>query len=154
MGKKLEVDHILKVLREYFSSREDVAFSFLFGSYADGTATSLSDVDVAVYFYPKRRRPVEFEEEVYYEGEDEIWADLEEILGKEVDLLVLNRAPAVVADSAIRGKPIIIKDPGLYIDFMLVVTSEAIDFREMLKRDFLERLRHERRAKDEADKTS
>ena len=28
------------------SSREDVAFSFLFGSYADGTATSLSDVDV------------------------------------------------------------------------------------------------------------
>ena len=135
---------MLDKLREYFLRRDDVAFAFLFGSQARGEARPGSDVDVAVYFYPKRRRPIEFEEEVYYEGEDEIWADLEEILGKEVDLLVLNRAPAVVADSAIRGKPIIIKDPGLYIDFMLVVTSEAIDFREMLKRDFLEKLRYER----------
>ena len=140
MGKKLEVDHILKVLREYFSSREDVAFSFLFGSYADGTATSLSDVDVAVYFYPKRRRPVEFEEEVYYEGEDRIWADLDRLLGKEVELVVLNRAPATVSASAIRGIPIAMKDRGLYLDFMEVVTSEAMDFREMLIRDFLEEM--------------
>ena len=140
MGKKLEVDHILKVLREYFSSREDVAFSFLFGSYADGTATSLSDVDVAVYFYPKRRRPVEFEEEVYYEAEDGIWADLDGLLKKEVELVVLNRVPATVSASAIRGIPIVINDWGLYLDFMEVVTSEAMDFREMLIRDFLEEM--------------
>ncbi|RKY63918.1 MAG: nucleotidyltransferase domain-containing protein [Candidatus Latescibacterota bacterium] len=140
MGKKLEVDHILKVLREYFSSREDVAFSFLFGSYADGTATSLSDVDVAVYFYPKRRRPVEFEEPIYYEAEDRIWADLDGLLKKEVELVVLNRVPATVSASAIRGIPIVINDWGLYLDFMEVVTSEAMDFREMLIRDFLEEM--------------
>jgi len=140
VGKKLEVDHILKVLREYFSSRKDVAFSFLFGSYADGTATSLSDVDVAVYFYPKRRRPVEFEEPIYYEGEDRIWADLDGLLKKEVELVVLNRVPATVSASAIRGIPIVINDWGLYLDFMEVVTSEAIDFREMLIRDFLEEM--------------
>ena len=140
MGGKLEVDQILKLLRGYFSSREDVAFSFLFGSYADGTATSLSDVDVAVYFYPKRRRPVEFEEPIYYEGEDQIWADLDRLLKKEVELVVLNRVPATVSASAIRGIPIVINDWGLYLDFMEVVTSEAIDFREMLIRDFLEEM--------------
>lgn len=128
---------MLDRLREYFTGRDDVAF--LFGSRAGGEARPDSDVDVAVYFYPKRRRLIEFEEEVCHEGEDEI-------------LVVLNRVPAAVADSAIRGKPIITKDPGLYIDFMLVVTSEVIDFREMVKRDFLERLRHERGAESEADK--
>ena len=140
-------------LRRYFKRRDDVAFAFLFGSQARGTDTPRSDVDVAVYFYPKRRRPIEFEEEIYYEGEEEIWSDLEELLNREVELLVLNRAPATVADSAIRGIPILINDPGLYVDFMLVVTSEAIDFREMMKRDFLERLRYERRAEREINKT-
>jgi len=144
---------MLDKLREYFSKRDDVAFAFLFGSQARGEARIGSDVDIAVYFYPKRRRPIEFEEEIYYEGEDEIWAELEELLEREVDLLVLNRAPATVADSAIRGKPILIKDWGLYIDFMLVVTSEAIDFRETLKRDFLERLKYERGAEGEKEET-
>jgi hypothetical protein len=30
----------------------------------------LSDIDIAVYFYPEKRHPVEYEEEVFYEGED------------------------------------------------------------------------------------
>jgi len=129
----------IEALKRYFEAKEDVAFAFLFGSHADGSATSLSDIDIAVYFYPKRRRPVEFEEPIYYEGEDEIWAELERLLGKEVELLVLNRAPATVAASAIRGIPIAIKDWGLYLDFMEVITSEAIDFRETLIEEFLER---------------
>lgn len=116
-----------------------MAFAFLFGSQASGWATSLSDVDIAVYFYPKRRRPIEYEEPVYYEKEDEIWGDLERLLKKEVELLVLNRVSASVAASAIRGIPLVINDWGLYLDFMEVVTSEAIDFGDLLIKDFLER---------------
>lgn len=125
-------------MKNYFSNRTDVAFSFLYGSYARGTAHSESDIDIAVYFYPGVRNPVEYEEDVYYDGEDEIWADLEELLGKEVELLVLNRVSASVSASAIRGTPLVINDWKLYLDFMEIVTREAEDYAQMLSNDFLQ----------------
>ena len=64
--------HDMDALKRYFENRKDVAFAFLFGSHARGTATKLSDVDIAVYFYPKERHPVEYEEEIFYDGEHEI----------------------------------------------------------------------------------
>ena len=133
-------------LMQYFESRRDVAFVFLFGSEAKGTATSLSDVDIAVYFYPAKRHPIEYEEEVSYDGEDAIWGHLEKLLKREVELLVLNRVSATVAASAIRGIPLAINDWGLYLDFMEVVTEVAEDYRDMVFRDFLERMKFERRA--------
>ncbi len=130
---------MLAELKHYFSTRSDIAFSFLFGSYARGTAGSLSDIDIAVYFYPDQRYPIEYEEEVYYDSEDETWADLERLLGREVELLVLNRVSASVSATAIRGIPLVINDWGLYLDFMEVVTREAEDYRQMLTEIFLER---------------
>lgn len=124
-------------LKQYFSQRAEVSFAFLFGSQASRQNTHLSDVDIAVYFYPKHPRPIEFEEPIYYNQENEIWVELERLLKKEVDLIVLNRAPATISASAIRGTPLVIKDWGLYLDFMETVTSEAIDFREMLIDNFL-----------------
>jgi predicted nucleotidyltransferase len=128
---------LIEKIKGYFDKREEIAFAFLFGSQARGSATKLSDVDIAVYFYSKRRRPLEYEEEVFYATEDEIWADLERLLKKEVELLVLNRVSASIAASAIRGIPLVINDWGLYLDFMDIVTREAEDFREMLFKDFL-----------------
>jgi predicted nucleotidyltransferase len=119
----------IEVLKKYFENRKDVAFAFLFGSQARGTATKLSDVDIAVYFYPEKRHPLEYEEEVFYKDEDEIWGDIERLLKREIEMLVLNRVSASVAASAIRGIPLAINDWGLYLDFMLFITSLAEDFR-------------------------
>jgi len=126
-------------LNQYFENRNDIAFAFLYGSQAHGYATRLSDVDIAVYFYPRERRPIEYESENDYDGEDEIWGDLERFLKKEVELLALNRAAATVAASAIRGIPLAINDWGLYLDFMLVITDVAIDFTELIINDYKER---------------
>ncbi len=133
-------------LKSYFEKRKDIAFAFLFGSQARGTATKLSDIDIAVYFYPEKRHPIEYEEEVFYKGEDEVCADVERILKKEIEMLVLNRVSATIAASAIRGVPLAINDWGFYLDFMLIVTREAEDFREMVFKDYLERMALERRA--------
>jgi len=130
--------HLVEKLKGYFDKREEVAFAFLFGSQANGLAIPSSDIDVAIYFYPKSRKPIEFEEPIYYEKESEIWTELEKLLEKEVEVLILNRAPATISASAIRGVPIVIRDWGLYLDFMVVVTSEAADFRDLLIRHFLE----------------
>lgn len=133
------------IVKRYFESRKDVAFAFLFGSQARGNATIRSDVDIAVYFHPKKRRPLEVEGVVFYETEDRIWTDLERLFNKEVDLVVLNRVPATVGASAIKGTPLVINDWGLYLDFMLVVTDIAEDFREFIITDYMERAGIERR---------
>ncbi len=129
----------IEALKNYFNNRDDVAFAFLYGSQAKGNATQLSDVDIAVYFYPERRHPIEFEGEVFYKGEEEIWADMEKVTKKEVELLVLNRVPSPVAASAIRGIPLAINDWGLYLDFMDVVTEESEDFMNFVINDYMER---------------
>ena len=129
----------VEALKSYFNNRDDVAFAFLYGSQAKGNAILLSDVDIAVYFYPERRHPIEFEEEVFYKGEEEIWSDMEKVTKKEVELLVLNRVPSTVAASAIRGIPLAINDWGLYLDFMDVVTEESEDFMNFVINDYMER---------------
>jgi predicted nucleotidyltransferase len=140
-------------LKQYFQNRPDIAFAFLFGSQARGTATKLSDVDIAVYFFPEKRYPVEYEEKVFYKAESDIWTDMERILHKDVELLILNRVPCSIAASAIRGIPLAINDWGFYLDFMEVVTAEAEDFRDMVIRDFLERMENEGRDKAKAAET-
>lgn len=52
-------DSDIKCLKEYFSNRCNIAFAFLFGSRAKGNATKLSDIDIAVYFYPAQKHPIE-----------------------------------------------------------------------------------------------
>ncbi|HHT9132523.1 MAG TPA: type VII toxin-antitoxin system MntA family adenylyltransferase antitoxin [Candidatus Tripitaka californicus] len=133
-------------LKEYFSKRQDVAFAFLFGSQARGVATKLSDVDIAVYFYPKRRHPLEYEKDVFYPSEDEIHTDLERLLKREVELLILNRVSSTITASAIRGIPLVISDWGLYLDFMLAVTRVAEDFMDLVINDYKEKTSVEKRS--------
>jgi predicted nucleotidyltransferase len=136
---------LLEKLEDYFSQRNDIVFAFLYGSQAKGNANKLSDVDIAVYFYPLERHPIEFEKEVSYDAENEIWGDLRRLLRKEVELPVLNRVSASAAASAIRGIPLSIRDWGLYLDFMEVVTDVAEDFTELIINDYKERTKFKKR---------
>ncbi len=126
-------NRIVEKLGNYFEKRDDIVMAFLFGSWAKGHEGTESDIDIAVYFKPENNI-LEWEStDSQYESEREIWLDIERIVEKDVDLLVLNRAAATVADSALRGYPIIIKDRNLYMDFLLRITSEAIDFRQWVE---------------------
>jgi hypothetical protein len=129
-------------LREYFEKKEEVLMAFLFGSWAKNQEGLESDLDVGVYFRPKTET-LEWQSDSYYESEKKIWMELEQIADREIDLLVLNRAPATVADAVLRGIPIVIKNQNLYMDYLLRITSEAIDFRACVE-DYW-RLKEERR---------
>lgn len=80
-----QVAMIRGLLENYFIQREDITFSYIFGSYALGTFDSNSDVDIAIFFC----------------SEDDakdlnkyltIKVELEFLLKKEVDVVVLNTA--------------------------------------------------------------
>lgn len=131
-----EIDKKIKLLKDYFEKRDDILMAFVFGSFAKGKETAKSDFDVAVYFKPENGR-VEVEKGVFYKDEHVVWNDIERIIKRNTDMAVLNRVPAGLAYSAVQnGKPIIIKDRFIYIDFILRTGSRAFDFRDFV-RDFL-----------------
>jgi uncharacterized protein len=129
----MELGELAERLNDYFGKRDEVVLAFLFGSWAKGQRGIDSDIDIAIYFQPEGHT-LEWEETGFqYDSEDQIWLDIERIVGREVDLLILNRAAPTIADSALRGIPIIIKNRTLYLDFLLRITSEAIDFRQWVE---------------------
>lgn len=123
---------MIKILQQYFSKRRDIAFAFLFGSGAKGKMRKESDLDIAVYFQPER--DLEWEEfDKTYKNENRMALDLERLLKREVDLIVLNRAKAILADEILRkGNPIVIKDRGIFLDYFCIISDEAEDMRNWL----------------------
>jgi len=103
------------------------------GSFAKGQHLPDSDVDIAVYFNPAGRA-LEWEEDTLYPEEDRIWRELENLLDREVDLLVLNRAASPMASKVLKyGLPILIKDRFFYWRFFLTVNSASADFKEFIQ---------------------
>lgn len=133
MNRESYKTHCCEKLRDYFKARDEISMAFLFGSREKGREVVESDMDIAVYFKPERDIVGLEQADFYYETENQIWREVESIVEREVDLLVLNRAAPNVADSALKGVPIIIKDRNLYLDLLLRVTSEAIDFRDWVE---------------------
>jgi predicted nucleotidyltransferase len=111
---------VVEKLKKYFSSKKDVGFAVLFGSHILGKTFRESDIDIAIYF----------KEGYSVESIKKIWRELEGILGKDVDLVILNTAPPLIAYTAIRGKAMVINDFRAYLDYMLSISQEAEDFRE------------------------
>ena len=132
-------DRMLEILRNYFNGRDDVAFAFLFGSSVRGKVRREGDVDIAVYFWPEKG--IEWENvKARYPGENRIALDLERFLRREIDLVVLNRAGAVFADEIVRkGKPIVMKDNGLYLEYLCIISDEAEAMRDSIERAYKER---------------
>jgi predicted nucleotidyltransferase len=137
--RKLEDNKMLVILKDYFNQRGDVAFAFLFGSAVSGKVRDEGDIDIAVYFWPER--DIEWEEfNKKFEGENKIGLDLERLFKKEVDLVVLNRAKAILADEVLRrGEPIVIKNRGMFMDFLCIVSDEAEYMRDWLEKAYQER---------------
>ncbi len=128
----LKLEETIKSLKKYFAEQPNVSMAFVFGSFANGRAMAESDFDIAVYFKPKGKE-IEWETEKEYKGESKIWLDVEKIVKRNVDLLILNRASSTVAFEVLRtNKPIIVKDKMLYWRFFSIITFEAIDFMDFV----------------------
>jgi len=123
----MRADKVERLMR-YFEGEPSVLLAFLFGSRARGVSRAVSDWDVAVYFLPAEYMEIEIETE--YPQEKQIWSDLVDILETDhVDLLVLNRARAVLVYNVLRtGTPLILRDKRLYLDLLCKVSYEAVDW--------------------------
>lgn len=126
-------DAMIQALKKYFENCPDVPMAFLFGSHAAGRAIPESDVDLAVYLAEGGGRELwspDSDRWSFRERENRIWNDVERLIHREVDLVVLNYAKPVVAWEAIRGAVLTLKDEILYLDYLLLISDEAIGFQE------------------------
>ena len=124
-------------LRAYFASKPEILMAFLFGSRAKGIARTSSDWDIAVYCEP-RVKEIEYESTTRYAGEDAWGQDLEHILGHEVDLVILNRAPAhLVAHILTNGITLDIKKRWWYVKLLLITTTLATEWRQLARSYYL-----------------
>ena len=104
--------------------------AFLFGSRTGRRIAAHSDWDMAIYFKPASDY-LEWEENRFYPQENQIWEELEKIVGTEVDLVVLNRVPSSLVFSILNsGFPLVIHDRRLYLDLLNKTSYEATDFRD------------------------
>ena len=120
-------DEIVSALRSELDRFPHLTFAVLFGSAASGRLRPDSDVDVAVYGTSAGRLEIEQEREI--DRETEIQIALERVTQRNVELLVLNRAPATVCAAALTsGLVVLMRDTAFYSRYFLAVTSVAIDF--------------------------
>lgn len=95
-------------LKEKLMANPNILFAFVFGSYAQGREKPGSDLDLAVYFQdPPQGLPLL-----------DFISEVSDFAGKEVDLVVLNRASAFLRHQVMKqGVRLFAKSPVSYRRF-------------------------------------
>ena len=109
-------------LKEYFAKQKEISLAFLFGSQAKKRASQTSDFDIAIWAKESFSR----------DKRNRVWQEIETLLGKNVDLVLLNEARPTVAWAAMRGERLLIRDFGLYLRLFLRVSREAEDIQDFM----------------------
>ncbi|MFH1654237.1 MAG: nucleotidyltransferase domain-containing protein [Pseudomonadota bacterium] len=112
----------IQKLQKYFKENEEITLAFLFGSQAKQRASKLSDYDIAIWTKKK----------LGIAKINRIWSELQNILQKDVDLILLNSAKPAVAWAALRGEKLLIRDFSLYLRLVLDVSREAEEMQDFI----------------------
>lgn len=130
------LDQLEKKLRDFFSGVEGVKVAYLFGSTVRGEANSLSDIDVAVLFDDAFLQKEEFGFQL------DLISKLTGLLNtNNVDLVVLNNSPLLLAYNIIRDGIILKSDEFLRVKFETKIMSRYLDERYHIERHAKESLK-------------
>jgi len=108
--------------------KQKVVFAYLFGSQAKGTAGSLSDIDIAVYFAEEVVAGERFDVRLGLLGE---LTDLYKT--DRVDLVVLNDAPPLLAHRILKeGLLIFSDDDKMRLEYEVKAVLKYLDWKPYL----------------------
>ena len=110
-------------MTDYFASKSEIDFAYIFGSYGLGKETPLSDVDIAVYLnnqVPPDR---------FFTMRLSLITDLSRLVKtNEVDIVILNNASLLLAYQAVFSRTTIYeKNPTIRINFETQVLDRYFD---------------------------
>lgn len=118
-------NRVIGQLRSALQNRAEIAFAYLYGSFADHLP--FHDVDVGIYVHPKA------------EVQPETLAlDLAESLSRAIHLPVdvrpLNRAPVSFSFHALRGSLLVDNDPDIRSEVTENIVARYLDMKPLLRR--------------------
>ncbi len=125
-----------KELTEYFSNKDSIILAYLFGSTVRGDTGKLSDVDIAILVDEKISKKDRFDLELKLISET---ATL--IKKNEIDLVVLNEAPLLLAYNIIKTGIILKSSETERVNFETKILSMYMDEKYYIKRHTEETLR-------------
>jgi predicted nucleotidyltransferase len=118
------IDDMVKKLEKSLSVHSDIALVFLFGSFVKGDITSFSDLDIAIFFTGT----------INFYRINDLREDISEMLGVEVDIVVLNNASPVIKMQVLKkGTLLINKDQQAYNKFFVNTVKEYDDLKRTRK---------------------
>jgi predicted nucleotidyltransferase len=115
------IERLLPIAEAYLQGRSDVVFAYLFGGFARGRISPLSDVDIAVYLRECQHMS---------EKKMEILGDLIGLLQTdEIDLVILNAAPLPIRLGIIANRKVIVdNNPLLRHTYESLTMRKYFDF--------------------------
>ena len=115
-----DLERRMPLAAEYLRSHPKVVFAYLFGGLARGERRPLSDVDIAVYLAGIATAEVKLD----------ILGKLIDILGTdEIDLVILNTAPPLLAMNVLRKKQVVAdNEPAMRHRFESLSFRKYFDF--------------------------
>lgn len=142
--KKRELHEIIVQLQAYLEKRPEVRFAYLFGSWAQGTANLLSDIDVAVYVDTER-----IVGSPPYGYKAELLTDLMKILKtNRVDLVILNvTSPFLRSEVVYSGISLVCRSEADRKQFEAKVQEEYEEMRTLLSAQAVSVLQRLRKGK-------
>ena len=119
------IDQIKKILKQ----QESVLFAYLFGSHAEQAATTLSDIDIAVYL-------AEEDKSRAFVLKTDIYVQLSKALKQnKIDVVILNHCSNIILLDRIISTGVLILDTAtpLREDYEQRTLHKAIDFKTQRK---------------------
>jgi predicted nucleotidyltransferase len=120
-------DQIRKITKEILDNYPEVVAAYLYGSYAAGTMTPLSDVDIALLLnsdsIPQTRKKLEIELTI----ESEL---IRKLPGMNIEARIINKSPLLIQGKIItEGILIYHKDIEKVVQFEEKIITRYLDFK-------------------------
>ena len=119
------MEQILQPLEVVMKRHHSILFAYLFGSYAVGEQTAMSDIDIAIFV--ENKKGISFSEKLLLHGDC-----CRALKRNDIDILVLNTTKNLflLEDIICDGKVIYNSNQDLLDEFELKTLHKIFDFKE------------------------
>ncbi len=121
------LDELIPIL----AKDEGIVLAFLFGSYAVGKATSLSDVDIALLLSSETPRDGYLRYQLRYSN-----LVSKMLRDNRMDVVILNTASPLLAHEAIKGQILFERSPEARVNYLVDVQRRFLDLKNFYAIDF------------------
>lgn len=133
----MEREKIISYIKKIIDSKEYIKFAYIFGSYAENREKKDSDIDIGLFLSG-------ISEEKFFTIKIEIQLEIQEIIKKTADVIVMNTAPPLLNHEIFRNGIVIKNDDHAllsqfraknfyyYLDQMYIINSYLKSVKEKI----------------------